>query len=91
MLGESGLWEDEEGNLYSSSELEGYEPMDTAIQKNISERLKKVSATRCLLARNIKCVCTSTGMERWSEQKNKGKKALHLQNTISQFYTNNFI
>lgn len=40
MLGESGLWEDEEGNLYSSSELEGYEPMDPAIRKNISERLK---------------------------------------------------
>ena len=56
MLDESGLWEDEEGNLYSSSELEDYEPMDPAIQKNISERLKKVSATRCLLARNIKWV-----------------------------------
>ena len=33
MLGESGLWEDEEGNLHSSSELEDYEPMDPAIQK----------------------------------------------------------
>lgn len=43
MLGESGLWEDEEGNLYSSSELEDYEPMDPAIQKNISERLKNFS------------------------------------------------
>lgn len=40
MLGESGLWEDEEGNLYSPSELEGYEPMDPAIKKKISERLK---------------------------------------------------
>ena len=42
MLGESGLWEDEEGNLYSSSELEDYEPTDPAIQENISERLKNV-------------------------------------------------
>ena len=40
MLGESGLWEDEEGNLYSPSELEGYEPMDPAIREKISERLK---------------------------------------------------
>ena len=40
MLGESGLWEDEEGNMVDPSEMEGYEPADPAIKKKISERLK---------------------------------------------------
>ena len=40
MLGESGLWEDEEGNIVDPSEMEGYEPADPALKKKISERLK---------------------------------------------------
>lgn len=40
MLGESGLYEDEDGNLYSASELEDYEPMDPALREKMSERLK---------------------------------------------------
>ncbi len=48
MLGESGLWEDEEGNLYSPSELEGYEPADPALKEKIYERLKNFGVQNSL-------------------------------------------
>lgn len=48
MLGESGLWEDEEGNMYSPSELEGYKPADAALGKWASEKLKNVGVQEAL-------------------------------------------
>ncbi|MBR5564102.1 MAG: WG repeat-containing protein [Bacteroidales bacterium] len=38
MLGESGLWADEEGNMYSPSELGFSKPVDPAFQQKISNR-----------------------------------------------------